>query len=332
MSSTEAIPCCCGGKKQYLCCLEVTATATCIKGSADEANCSVSSGGEPETRTVTAKIRACAASEEECSKISPSSDIWCSDGTACNGGEGGLGNSPTITGVSSVFYPGVECTGDEADEKCTSNKDSLPCQALACGPCGPYFAGCADSPCPPVPDCPKKPCCIPDQPKLCCFTTIDGGCIVSQSCEACNGATSSGTGTNGVLVAEVPDCSQCSSSSPQPKWVSTTCCTSCDTYPEKCPTGGVCCYDCVTFQGGLATCDLQRCVTPCGEQQTTTPICSCPLASSGGPCPPGILGPNYGQGAFNSPETRYTSGFVQTSSGSYELNTLLLFGYGYNNL
>jgi hypothetical protein len=78
---------------------------------------------------------------------------------------------------------------------------------------------------------------------------------------------------------------------------------------------------------------MQRCITPCGEQQPTKPICPCPLASGGAGCTStGILGPNYGQGAFNSPETRYTSGFVQTSSGSYELNTLLLFGYGYNNL
>lgn len=329
MGSTEAIPCCCQ-KKQYLCCLDVTATYPCSKAVPDNENCTVNTGGQPEFRTLKARIQACAATEEECQALQADPQIWCKDqgqGMGCGGGVGD--GQIIIDSKTATFYPGVECTGPEADAKCSSSKDSIPCLKMSCGPCGPYFDGCADADsngnCPPVPDCPQQPCCG-QNPSLCCFTTITNGCISSQYCGPCGDSKTSGDANSGEVVTKIQDCSSCKSDVIEPKVISTACCSSCalnGSYedPYCVEAGLVCCYTCSTE----VPCIYNKCVYPCGQPQDPRPLCPCPLAgSSSGPC--GTLF------EFNSAENRYTSGFVKTNSGAYQLDTLFLFGYGYNQL
>lgn len=330
MGSTEAIPCCCK-QELYQCCLSVVLSATCTTGTPNFDTCSVDSD-PPTTIEYSRSVLTCAASEEECKRLCGSinvSDLGDLGGSA--GGFGGVGQS-AIVACEATFLGDKKCS--DPDE--CSGGQSL-CSQLACGPCEPYVNGCAviedGEPCPPTPgDCPKSPCCTPPPEKLCCCKTIVDGCISAAYCTTCTEESSDiSDGQNGTVCGFISSCDNCKATDGE-LLVSSCCSDSSAADPCHDCGGQVCCTSCLP-SGNPLPCVFQKCVLPCGQSgQTPIPLCPCTIRSRG-PCSGfnSAQFTNYGT-YYNSAENRITSGFVQGSDGSYNLNTLLLFGYGYNQL
>lgn len=324
MSSSSGITCCCNNAKS-LCCLTLDVETTCTK--------SIPSGcglapAEPDVVSHTIKAKKWVTSEDDCNCDGVGGVI--TGGVVSGGGFGDGGGGPcggfgcdgetTIVSCSATFYGNItEDNHEEADRVC-STADKI-CQKLACGPCGLYSSGCAlvgpGQECPAPGGCQPQECCDPPPPGgLCCCRTIQG-CITDASCGACDGMSCDGPNQHKSSVAS---CNSCFGDGGPTCVYVTTVCTSTENYN--------CCDD-------PPGCSPSGCICGCGGGGAV--LCNCPVAGMSEGCS-GLTGygVNYANlsygGNLNSAENRYTSGIIVDSNGVSQLNTLLLFGYGYKNL
>jgi|694.fasta_scaffold00026_66 hypothetical protein len=337
-----AIVCCCD-QGLNLCCLSVTLSKVCPTSEEDPENCGMVPG-DPQTVTWSQKFRYCVAKEEDCNcQILVQGTTPQPDGATP--GPGGFVEQDVIDCQASYFAD-VKCDSPEAEEACSGGQGI--CPNWICGPCEPIISGCViseDGTCPPVPQCEPKDCCTPPPIELCCCRTIVNGCITSASCEPCPAVPTSGNGQNGTVCGPVSNCDECDAE--LSVGITTLCCSSCyysdsaaygdpnpgDGIPEgwaaSCPPGiTTCCNDCLS-----GTCEGYACMPPCSQGPPAN-ICPCPLA----PTSPGCTAfqaqqrSTYGN-MENSAEGNYLKGLIyDPSTGTYRQNTLLFFGYGYNQL
>ena len=340
MSSPGPITCCCN-KDLFVCCLFIKAEVACtVLENLD--NCQVG-GGPPATIDVFTRQVKCVESEEQCN---------CDDLNVQECGWFGcvpelvaLGYTvnAAIVDCAATFLEGELCVDGAAppDTICTPRPG--PCPKYKCGPCGPIADGCTMD-CPQtIPTCTPQACCQPPPPpSLCCFYTIAGDCISSVNCAPCPENP-----TAGVHTRPVDTCDDCNTNPGTPCiLLTTTCCGSSkasgsgsgnpccpDSDPNCCvdfcgDCDAICCKNCVSVGAdGFATCSLQRCYCPCGDNMPAQlPLCPC------------TEGPTLTCNAFtlinplnNFAEGRLTSGFTSVDS-AYSLNTLFLFGYGNKHL
>lgn len=320
MTLNPTITCCCG---KTLCCIAAKISHTCPK-SRTEGCGSVPDGSQ--TLEYWRYFKFCVNTEDECN---------CSliDGQGQEGAD-------TVVQCTATFRPDKKCDGDTPPTGVCYEPSPSVCTVWECSPCGPIAVGCTLLPpgesCPPVPDCPIDPCCNPT-PKLCCCRTLVNGCVSSASCISCTGPSSTGNGQNGTVCAEVQNCNGCTPD--DGAFITTMCCATCmyvdldgdgifDDWFQDCgsmPTT-VCCDAC-----GPASnpgCESTICVPPCSSGGSGN-LCPCPIQSVTPGCP-SPFAPRYGT-AGNSAEGRYNSGVVYDGA-AYKLNTLFLFGYGYEHL
>lgn len=321
MSFNPATSCCCG---TTLCCLAVKVAHTCQKAKAD--GCGSSPDGT-QTLEYWKYLKFCVNSEDECSCALIDNP--------------GSGNDPTETVIEchSTFRPDKKCENNVPPTGVCEEPAPKICPVWGCSPCGPIQLGCVltppDQDCPPVPDCPIDPCCNPTQ-KLCCCREIVSGCVTGAQCTTCTGPSSTGTGTNGTVCTEVQNCTGCTPD--LGVYITTMCCATCnyvdidgdgawDVFFQDCqnmPTL-VCCADCQT-----PGCTGAACIPPCSGGQPPPNLCPCPISPSVTPCSGFTSNYRYGT-SQNSAENRYTTGYI-SDGNAYKLNTLFLFGYGYDHL
>lgn len=353
-SYNPAIPCCCGssevGKK--LCCISLTADWSCATLVPDPENCAMIPG-DPETLTMSTRVKYCVNTEAECT-----CDLL-DDENAERPGYGGLGEGGFGTDVGAFEPVVIECSAAFVDISCyygsTEEPEDDPCRKIqavcdkfTCGPCGPTISGCTvvevGNPCPPVPDCGEPAaCCGPPPPgDLCCVRVLVDGCIASTSCEPCGDFGDSGTGdtNSGVVSRRIDNCDDCDPDSAV--WIASACCASCGGDLQDCagpvindcccpiPGIGVSCAECL----GGAPCVTGACIKPCeqGGSAPSLPLCPCPIRDFGWTCLAALSDPNNGT-VSNFAEGDYFKGLIRDKiADTYKVNTLLLFGYGYEQL
>lgn len=314
MSSSSGISCCCKNAK-FLCCLTVDVETTCP--TATVADCSVVPGA-PTIVSRTLKVKKWVNSKEECDCEGVEDDV--ERRGPCSGGFGWYRDCEVVN-CSATFHEDITEEGEDADKACSNADADKVCPTAACGPCGLYSSGCTlvgpDEECPPPPPgCTPQECCDPTPGDLCCCRTIQG-CITDASCGACDGMACDGPNQ---VKSTVSSCDQCIGEDGGPKCIFvTTMCTE---------TAGISCCD--------GNCVPAGCACSCGGGGAT--ICNCPIKNISEGCGGALTGYgvnyanlDYGNN-LNSAEGRYTSGIVVDSNGVSQLNTLLLFGYGYKNL
>lgn len=357
MSSSSGIPCCCKNAK-FLCCLTLDMEATCT--TATVSDCSVVPG-PPQTIAYTTKYKKWVNSREECncdhlSDVGRCAGSWCDErcgqsldcnSCACGGcpdcanGGGGFGSGQDkVVGCSATFHENITEDGESADNACSNANTNKICVNTACGPCGRYVSGCSvvgpDEDCPPGPTgCTPQECCDGGPKELCCCRTVENSCISSVACGECASMNCSGSNQH---KSSVTSCGECSVEPGAPcLYITGVCCPSCDN--GGCYDGSPCPCTCATKgSNGEPTCAVSKCVCPCGVDTGGLPLCGCPIESITEGCPSQLTGYgvnyanlDYGNN-LNSAEGRYTSGIVVDKNGVSQLNTLFLFGYGYNNL
>lgn len=331
MSVNPAIPCCCGGKPSFVCCKTFTMTLTCEKEATDAANCTTVPDGS-ETVEFTYKQASCVASEEEC---------------VCREGETPIGGPGFSVTACTAEFTGVECENNQvpADFQGCKSEEDPPCCKFDCGPCGRKKAGISAAPCPPPPPCEDEECCEPPPPVLCCCVEYFEDCV-SKSCQSCSQPIPSNCFT-------VTTCDQCTN--PDSVLIVSPCCSSlvCEACGgpgaadghkcyDLCGPGGVCCWDCVTYDASGPTCTTAKCLLPCPDTiPNQLPLCNCGPVVVSSPCISGLVGSgglnetSAGTGPDNKLgtliENSLEKGLIRTETG-VNLNTLFLFGYGYNNL
>lgn len=341
-SYNPAIPCCCDG--QNLCCLSLTFEQLCQTTNIDVQNCTTIDG-PIEVVTYSKEFRTCVTSEEECNceLLSNPQDI---------DGFGQIPPGGTVVDCSATYYPNIRCDSLEAEEACAGG-DTV-CINYKCGPCGPVRDGCvtvdSGTPCPPIPNCGRDPCCDTPPTQLCCRRVISGACIVSANCEVCTEETSSGTGVNGEISIFVPNCEGCNLDTGF--LITTLCCSTCsyvdtdvdgffETLKNACVESGqqpdltTCCSDCSTVDPvtGDIDCLFAACLFPCAAGVSPPNICACPIAPTGYECFL-FTQPTFRYGtASNSAEGNFMSGMIYDPvTKTYRQNRLFLFGYGYDKL
>jgi hypothetical protein len=312
MSANSAIPCCCT-QPSFICCKTYTTSITCLKEIT--VGCDVFPDGYA-TIESTRKVVSCVFSEEDC---------------VCEDGEIPPNNPPnTIVVKCEAEFIGERCENNQVpdDFQGCKSENPPPCCISDCGPCGPKGAGASAGPCPPTPYCEEQPCCNPPPPPICCCVsfTENENCAIRECIGPCP-----------IVIPDncytVSSCSDCENNI-YGIWVWTACCAS---YPctvcgadddHACgdpvclDPASICCDDCVS-----GDCVMGKCIGPCPNPVAQLPLCPCMGPFIGGLCVPAFPATKYGDLIENSIE----KGLIKTKTG-VNLNTLFLFGYGYNNL
>lgn len=333
MGFNEAVPCCCN--ETAVCCRQVTFQRFCATSTLDEANCTFVTG-EPDTASFTVNLISCVAQESDCN---------------CDGFYGDTyGGGYIQTACTATYFANVKCQNGQPPvgaDFCGPSEEP-PCQRWACAPCGPRPDGCASGTpggCPPVPDCPLQPCCEPPPPDMCCYYETSGNCLAPLGCLPCDqdfGPT--------VIQTHTQDCAECGQ---QALLLATTCCSSCgwdpitNLYeynhcnPQDSPDrpdlwGKPCCNGpgplpdgCANGQSSIPqTCTAYGCFGLCPS--VNPPLCPCGNITVIGPCGNLTFAPSYSTFERSS-EGRLETGIFNDGTG-FKLDTLFLFGYGYNHL
>lgn len=330
----SSISCCCKDDKPKACCRTFSIRQSCSNSESDLENCTVRIVGNSYVELVY-KHLSCVSSPEDCNCDSPPEP-----------GSFGSGLPPGDIVGCEASYLNLECNSEEAANSCNNDDAPRVCPSWFCGPCAPAMSGCTlvsgDQPCPPPPaECPQNPCCNPEV-IWCCAKFVSNNCIISAGCSPFTGVDECPPteieGGSGIIWNQVQSCSQCILPPDYTIAVIRGCCGTCTgdcTECFPCPANAKCC-ECAPADGPF--CAMCRCFGICGAEPDDTPDCTCPIVDTIEGCFPGCAVGASGFTAGNSAagtdyaEHRYTSGFVRADGGSYELNSILLFGYGYKHL
>lgn len=338
-SELSSISCCCKDDKPKACCRTFSIRQSCPKYESDLENCTVRPAGTTYIELVYKQL-SCVPSPEDCNCDSPPTP-----------GSFGSGLPPGDIVACSASYLNLECNSEEAVNSCNNNNAPKICTGWLCGPCAPAMYGCtlvgADEPCPPPPaECPENPCCNPEV-IWCCGKSVSNNCITGAACSPFVGVdrcppTEIVDGT-GIIWSEVLSCSQCEVPPDYTHTVVRGCCGTCD--PEcrecaPCPAGAKCCACAPDTDPPCAMCRCYGVCDPGNNPNIEQVDCQCPIVEEIEGCwtyggcavsTTNFTGNNYAAKP-NYAEARYTSGFIRNDSGLYDLNSILLFGYGYKHL
>ena len=328
MGFNEAVPCCCDTTS--VCCRTARFRKSCNTSVVDEANCTFTLG-DPETLEFDMHFIDCVATQDDCSCQNFNPQTY-----------GGY----VMVSCSATFFPDQKCQNGQppVPRDFCGPEEPIPCQDWACGPCSPRPNGCVlvppGSSCPPTPSCVPEPCCEPPPPEMCCYYNTSTGCLAFLQCAPCGqdfGST--------VVSVPSPAC-DCAVNG---LYVATLCCPSCGwdpntnqpiyyhCDPQNAPNqpwlwGTQCCYGPTGCANGSwppnQTCVREGCINTCPAPPL--PICPCDGLYVINTCGNFNFSTTYA-GTETSAEGRVQTGVFNDGTG-YKLNTLFLFGYGYEHL